>query len=272
MPLSKEKEEELLLQREAAMSSMSLGVGLTHLRKYDFVKPEYFYSSLFSITIGLERLMKLIVIYDHRIKNNGQFPNNKLLKHEYGHKLNDLFSRSININNESNFDIDISHFNDDALYKTIIEILSDFASESRYYNLDGLTGKAQNKLEPLHRWNNEVNSVILSRHYKPKKSTIKKIKNIARQKEDNCQVMFTDENGGDIRSLEHFYLEGNKVPVKQKYSMYYIYVISRFLADLLGSLEAKGQFYPFLRESFVIFQCDSKPYILRRKTWNPREI
>jgi len=40
LPISKNKE--ILLVREAAMASMSIGIGLTHIRKYDFVQPGFF--------------------------------------------------------------------------------------------------------------------------------------------------------------------------------------------------------------------------------------
>jgi hypothetical protein len=74
---------ELALLREASMASMSIGVGLTHIRRYDFTQPGYFYSGLFSMTTGIERLLKLILIYDHRLNHHGSFPSNRHLKGQF---------------------------------------------------------------------------------------------------------------------------------------------------------------------------------------------
>jgi hypothetical protein len=267
--MTNQQDTEILFAREASMSSMSLGLGLTQLRKYDFVKPGFFYSSMFMITIGLERLMKLIVIYDHRIRNSGAFPDNNQLKHEYGHKIHDLFESAIKINSENNYSDEHSELLEDEIVNLIIEFLSEFARTSRYYNLDGLTGKPHQNKEPLNRWNEEINSIILSRHYKPRKMKMEQIDAISAQLEDITSVMLTSENGQGIRSIREFYTEGDKVPAKQKYSMYYIYVIARFLVNLLSCLETHGRFYPFLREYFYHLACTDRSYILSRKTWLP---
>jgi hypothetical protein len=53
------------------------------------------------------------------------------------------------------------------------------------------------------------------------------------------------------------------------YSMYYLYVLIRSLCVLLTQLEFKGNFYPFLREFFVVFRNPDTAYVLRKKSWNP---
>ena len=269
--MTNQQDTEILFMREASISSVSLGLGLTQLRKYSFVKPGFFYSSMFMITIGLERLMKLIVIYDHRIRNNRAFPNNNQLKHEYGHKIHDLFESAIKINSENNYSNEHDELLEDKITQTIIEYLSEFAQTSRYYNLDGLTGKPQQNKEPLNRWNEEINSIILSRHYKPRKKKAEQINAISSQTEDITFVMLTSENGQDITSIGEFHTEDDEVKIKQKYSMYYIYIIARFLVNLLSGLETHGKFFPFLREYFHHLECEDRSYILSRKTWLPSE-
>lgn len=250
------------------MASMSLGLGYTNLRKYNFGETGYFYSSMSLITIGLERLMKLIVIYDHRI-NYGKFPSNNELKSEYGHKLHNLFSKSIDINSNRKYRNDCDALKEDSIYASIITFLSDFAEKARYYNLDCLTGKKQNNLEPLKRWEKQINSIILQRHYKPRKSKKHQIEAIASLIENTSAVSFHSESGENITSAKALFLEGDKIAIKQKYSMYYIYVISRFLSVLLCKLEAEGNFYPHLNEFFYLFRCENKSYILRRRIWIP---
>ena len=164
-------QQDMFLIREASMSAMALGQGLTHLRKYDFGQTGFFYSSLLQLATGTERILKIILIYNHRLKDSNTFPNNKELRY-YGHKINELFLQSINIANDFELTELTDFYFQDVLYSKIINLLSDFALQARYYNLDILTGKQQNNVEPLIRWENEINSHIIERHFRPRKSTI----------------------------------------------------------------------------------------------------
>jgi hypothetical protein len=197
------KEMELLLRREASMAAMSLGLGLTFIRRYDFVQTGYFYSGLYSVTTGLERIMKLIVIYNHRILNNDAFPDNAQLR-KYSHNLSSMFDHALEIDNQCGFDNGAEPFRKDALYKSIITFLSDFATQARYYNLDLITGKQQQGDEPLKRWADEINAEIVSRHYKESAKRTEKIHEVSEAMEENTFVMMTDESGNAITSLKHF--------------------------------------------------------------------
>ena len=265
-PLSKELE--LLLKREASMASMSLGLGLTFIRRYDFVQTGYFYSGLYSVTTGLERVMKLIVIYNHRMLNNDAFPDNAQLR-KYSHNLSSMFDHALEIDKQCRFQNDLEPFRKDALYKDIIAFLSDFATQARYYNLDLITGKQQQGDEPLRRWADQINAEIESRHYKESTKRNEKIREVSSAMEEHTFVMMTDESGNDITSLYQFYTDGDKVTCRQKYSMFYIYTIARFLCNTLASLETKCGFYPSLREFFSIFQNSDRSYVLNKKAWNP---
>jgi hypothetical protein len=59
------------------------------------------------------------------------------------------------------------------------------------------------------------------------------------------------------------------VLTKQKYSMYYLYVLARILSELLADLEYKGGYFPYLREFFWVFMLDDKRRVLAKKTWSP---
>uniref|UniRef100_UPI003AF8CFED hypothetical protein n=1 Tax=Thiolapillus sp. TaxID=2017437 RepID=UPI003AF8CFED len=107
--------------------------------------------------------------------------------------------------------------------------------------------------------------------YKPRKKKAEQINAISSQTEDITFVMLTSENGQDITSIGEFLTEDDKVKIKQKYSMYYIYIIARFLVNLLSGLETHGKFFPFLREYFHHLECEDRSYILSRKTWLPSE-
>ena len=266
---STDRRSEILLTREASMASMSLGTGLTLIRKYDFTMPGYFYSSLYLIATGIERLLKLILIYDHRLKHKNAFPNNRDLRN-CGHNLELLFDKAVEVNKGFQFGNDDNFYDGDEIYKKIICLLSDFNMTSRYYNLDSLSGRQHSAVEPLKRWELEINSVILRRHYR---RGIKpdQVKPFLQIKDNIASVDFTNESGEEISNIYDLSLQSDSVLVKQKYSMYYIYVVIRFLKKLFESLELKGKYYPYLSEYFNIFYTDKKSEILRKKTWNVYE-
>ena len=71
-----------------------LGSGATSLGRasYGDQMGEY-YTAFFGLTIGLERLAKLILVVDHAIKNGGTMPDEKVVR-MYGHKLVSLLDAS----------------------------------------------------------------------------------------------------------------------------------------------------------------------------------
>jgi hypothetical protein len=86
------------------------------------------------LLLGLERLLKLILIYKYRVENNDTFPDNATLK-EYGHDIEKITNLVI-----KGYESKLLFRKDDEPYKSMIKLLSD-AKSTRYYNLD-LTGKA----------------------------------------------------------------------------------------------------------------------------------
>jgi len=259
---------DIALCREASMSSMAIGVGLTHIRQYDFAQSGFFYSGLLSFTSGIERLTKLIVIYDYRLKNNNAFPTDGYLK-DFGHKLERLIStaRAINVNQSINEDD--SFFDNDLLYQPLIALLTDFAIQARYYNLDYLTGRTQSGLEPLVRWDKEICGEIIRRHYKPDQGEVEFKEKLAEIMEPFTWVQFTREDGSEINSLRELIMYSDSTLTKQKYSTYYLYTIARFLCTLCSKLEWKGHFFPVLSDFFVLFRNPDKDFILEKKSWLP---
>jgi hypothetical protein len=256
------------LMREASMSSMAIGIGLTHIRQYDFTCTGFFYSGLFSFTTGIERLLKIILIYDYRLNNGDAFPNNTYLK-GLSHKLDDLIRKAREINKNQSMSVNDSFLDQDLLYQRLISLFADFAVQARYYNLDYLTGKQQTGTEPLERWEKEICTEIVKRHYKQDNRKLELKKHLAKKLENVSQVQYTHDDGSEINTMAALMTYEDIVPTKQKYSMYYLYTIVRFFINLLTELGYKGNFYPYLREFFAIFNNADKDYILRKKVWNP---
>ncbi len=261
---------ELLLTREASLAAMSLGVGLTHIGKYNYAETGFFYSGLFSITIGLERVLKLILIYDHRLKNNDNFPNNNLLK-KHSHGLSDMLVEVKKICDQYNLLANKSDI-ETVLSQKIISFLTDFAKKSRYYNLDSLSGQIQVEHEPLKRWNDDICSEIIIKHYritKKRKADFDFLTKIMNDPSISISVKHTSDSGEPLNDYSSAMLEGDKIDTKQKYSRYYLYIIIRFACNVLKELEFKGNFYPCLREFFWLYMIKERSDILRKSSWNP---
>jgi hypothetical protein len=258
-------EEEFLLKRECSLAALSIGQGLTLIRKYDFVKHGYANQAFFMLSIGLERLLKIILIYDFRIKNSGRFPDNGVLK-KAGHNIRSLFQSAVDIaKNTGNYDL-YAPLEADGIFDQIIGFLTEFAQSSRYYNLDILTGKSNDTGEPLRTWDSVINKIIVERHYKYNEKKAETISNIVSPMEDIILVSFNDEKGRSVGNLKDFYLNGMTVDVKQKYSMFYTYCIVRFLSQLLWRID--GKYSPMASEYFNIFRVENNAYVKRLKTWD----
>ena len=134
-------EKEIMLKNEASLVSSLLGNGLNSLRKSNLNNIGLYYQAFFSLAIGLERLLKIILITQYRVQNNEEFPKQLPLK-DYGHDLLKLTKlANINLNDK-----------DDIHYR-ILEFLNNFSQKARYYNLDNIINEnSKNNLDPLSDW------------------------------------------------------------------------------------------------------------------------
>lgn len=265
----KDSPADIALQREASMASMAIGVGLTHMRRYDSTQSGFFYSGLSLITAGLERLLKLILIYDYRLQNAGAFPSNNRIR-AHGHNIDVLIKEAKDIARRHGLDSCVAELESDIIYQTITENLTDYAQIARYYNLDYLSGRQQAGTEPLARWDAEVCSIIANRHYHPGPKKLASLRELGAAADDLPFLVWSmTEDATPVETFTDMLLHHDAARVKQKYSMYYLYVLIRALCVLLTQLELKGNFYPFLREFFVVFRNPDRAYILRKRSWNP---
>ena len=247
-----------LLGREAELAAQQLGNGLSSIRKYNFSAMGFFYTGIFSVTIGLERLLKLIILFDYK-KRNQTYPNNDYLKKK-GHKLSNLLEEAKSINSTNNYGVDETVF-DDSLSQVIIEFLNDFANQSRYYNLDAASGRSLGGNEPLARWDKDVCDELIRRHFKVTKNKKEMIG--ALQLLTPVIISYTHEDGSSIDTLDSYTLSNIQINDKQRYSMLYIYRIIRFAVKLFRKVESAE-----LWELFVIYeQKDARA--LQKKVWNP---
>lgn len=133
---------------ETMFSRQLLGIGLTSLRKANFANRGLYFQALSSISLGLERLMKLCLLLDDYNKN-GRYTSRKELKN-YGHNLKNLFEQ---IKERSH---KVIGFN--SIHVQVLSLLTEFAQSSRYSNVDFITNDHDN--DPMKIWHNSIDKYI----------------------------------------------------------------------------------------------------------------
>ncbi|EOY6235171.1 hypothetical protein ACP9IA_000311 [Proteus mirabilis] len=133
---------------ETMFSRQLLGIGLTSLRKASFANRGLYFQALSSISLGLERLMKLCLLLDDYNKN-GKYTSRKEMK-DYGHNLQKLFKQITECSKKTNNLSDI--------HIRVLELLTEFAQSSRYSNVDFITNDHDN--DPMKTWHNSIDKYI----------------------------------------------------------------------------------------------------------------
>jgi len=245
--------------RELGVASHLIGTGLTNLRKADFVNHSNFGSSFFNLSIGIERLCKILLIRQYQRKNQGNFPDNAYVR-TYSHSI-------IKLVTEVSIGYNLDYIDKDPLLKDILEFLSVFAKSTRYYNLDSLTKEMPIEEDPYLNWYN-IQKKILSRH--PNRDDSKEsIDSIIKSMNDIVLVQHRELNGESILNLSDFLVKCGYSEKIQSYSVYYFYQIIFDLVKIASAEEKEFYSLPSIDEFFVLFKSEpmKKSEILKKKDW-----
>lgn len=260
----------LLLQQEGYLISSCLATGLSELRLANVYNKGAFYSALFNLSVGIERLLKTIVIMEHMLKNNLSVPSKKQMK-DYGHNIIDLYDSGVSTASLHNVQLPSRDALDSA-NKEILKLLSDFAQSTRYHNLDALSSSHNGK-DPLAHWSEILISIL------HQDITEKKRDNILRQANVIAKAIqeftFTLMQGLDRQPLtteEALALPGLHDEAV-KYAVLRIITILSPIRDLISTLSRKSYFlgvseppFPQMQE-FLEWIWDDRQYVLRKKRW-----
>lgn len=137
-----------LMAQEGHLASSSLLSGFEALAKIDYDRQGTVYNALFALSVGLERMMKIAVVLEHKATHNLANPTDKQLR-ALGHSIVDLYTKVQSAGNLRG--INDGWFDECSDHYDILSALSEFAVASRYYNFDQLT-KGTEDLDPLIRW------------------------------------------------------------------------------------------------------------------------
>ena len=115
-----------LLEQEGLLAQACLCNGLTALRRANLGdKKGLFYSAFFELSIGFERMLKLVLILDHMARNQLAPPDSKAIE-DYGHKLRSLLDATRAVCATRGMTA-LDAFQGDSLPIVILGFLDDFA-------------------------------------------------------------------------------------------------------------------------------------------------
>lgn len=264
------------LGREAALVRHLIGSGATALGRANYADQmgEY-YTAFFGLSVGLERLAKLILVADYAITHDGSMPEEREVR-KFGHKLLDLANAVDEVTNTRNLDLRYTRPTTQISEK-ILECLDAFADarRGRYANFASLDEPNLSSEEPIGKWWDEVAEAILQQHYYGKSSQ--------RRVEANAEVIdyfmspismvrHTDENGRAMQDVKSASIRTGQTKIVQRLGRYYALTIARWLSDVLSTIAHTacyqhnvGGFFG-INEYFYTYTVDDS-FLKTRKVW-----
>ena len=256
--------------REGQLAAEQLATGVTILGRANHAQTGLYGQALFSLSIGLERLAKLIVVADYAITHGGRYPTNRELK-GFGHDIAALLDKCEEISSRYRSGKIYAERPNTVIHQGIIAGLSEFGILSRYYNLDFLAGSAMNFPEPIEGWWTRVGVPILADHYSPAQREKNQASAIASAALMGPSfVLHHAEDGTPIDDVQALAQRALATRVVQKFGRLYTLQIIRWLAFLisdLAGLAAPGhhvEAFFGLDEAFAIFRNEDR-YLKSRK-------
>jgi hypothetical protein len=249
--------------------------GLVSIGRADYAdKMGEYFSSFFSLSIGLERLAKLIICFDEQQKT-GSFPNRKELK-GFGHKVAELLGHVEVVAGARQAATEYTGHSH-SISKAIISQLDSFADagRGRYANFDIMRQPDNAEHEPLSAWMAAVGEPILNSHCRGTRD-----EDTARLNADLMEgllgdvthVRHTSENGTPLSTISAASFRTAENEVMQTYGRLYSFYVIRWLSDIFHQLtstrgyEEGGELWFGHYEhcsTFLVSDSDAK----RRKTW-----
>ncbi|UVL32982.1 hypothetical protein LOY43_18620 [Pseudomonas sp. B21-041] len=267
-----------LLQQEGHLARSSILSGIDFLLKanLDETRIGNFYSAFFQLTIGIERILKLVVITNHMIENNYTPPTDKELREKYGHHIKATYLHALSIRNKWGYE-KIAPPVSDTIEDKILDFLESFANKSRYYNLRELNNASSDQ-GPLGDWYSicrQVASVEIG---------------YAKLNKHAERVMYKMDQAGLVGYSARFDFDGHpmtlfdefwQMHLIEKTAPHLVWKIVQFISPLYDALryiayeaidyentkKLKLPVIPHLYEFFV-FALATKSDSLRRKSWS----
>ena len=250
-------------------------VGFNALRKAnvgDANKGE-FYTASFQLSIGFERLMKMILILNHMAANDLSPMSDTQLK-KYSHNLKPLLAACVSIAPGHGLKTDQFPKGPEVSYD-ILCILHEFARASRYYNLNVLSTGAP-LTDPLKEWYGVILDIIFDEVSEVKRRTIEASSLAYCDQMGQNNFTYLAGLNGDLMTLFDTVAIPQLISAASPFLAWHTIRIIRPLYDLLEAVVSKvheveiakgitDPTVPYMTEFFPFLLLDKKDFI-RRKT------
>ncbi len=261
------------LNQEAYLIASCLGNGLTAIRQAPKKGTGEWYTAFFQLSIGLERLMKAIIIVDHINRHELAALTNQVLKNKYGHDLITLLESVGKLDVETKPNPASTISKSSTAYQ-ILQFLDGFSKRSRYHNLDSLTG-LQSGVDPLSDWGSILARIIADDVPKKKREKILAEANLVAMLIGNCSIVIAHGLDKSPLTAEQYFQEPGLHDVAAGYAVCHFLEIARPLESVLSDLThtSYGVFgggvahVPDMWEHLVFLRETRCSDIRKRKLW-----
>ncbi|WP_316233485.1 hypothetical protein [Bradyrhizobium sp. SZCCHNPS2010] len=226
--------------RECALVRHLIGSGVTALGVANYAdKRGEYYTAFFGLSVGLERLVKLILVADYAISNGGKMPQESVVR-SFGHKLVALVDAAEEIAVRRQLKVGYTRPQSPISTK-IVEALDSFADarRGRYANFLALDNPNLGTEEPINKWWGEVAELILRERYYGTKGEQRVKKNaemVDAMLGNSAFVLFTNETGDTMRDVLTSSIRSGQSTYVQKFGRYYTLLVVRWLASIFYAL------------------------------------
>lgn len=264
-------------QQEGYLAKSSLLSGFDSLLKANFAPKDYghFYSAFFQLSIGTERLMKIAIMTNHMIENDYKPLTDSELKNNYSHKISKLYEHAIKITNKTSPHQYTYPKTDSPDFK-LLEFLTNFANQDRYYNLSMVSSKVR-KESPLALWH-KLAMEILEDEYTFKKMN-RDAEKLLYELDQNGMTGYTYEKDFEGHPMT-FYDQALRFRLTAKSAPFIVWRIINLLNPIYKALNAtsmtahnietgnnsKLPIIPYMFEFFP-FLLSTRADAIRRKRW-----
>ncbi len=257
------------LMREMSLAAQTLCSGLTDLRKAERGKPGVYYAAFFGLSVGFERLCKIVLVLDHAIDHDGLFPTDDRLR-KIGHDVQTLIEKTREVRKKYASNSHWSPFPDDHVVDVMTHFLSRFAIRTRYYNLDYLHDNTKDS-EPINEWNDGVGSEILKIHFPHERQQKDRMtsEEIGKKIEPVVSTYLSNDAEGTVITDAVSMIEiGMKITLIQEWGQFYALKIARYLSVLISDVQSHvpRDDVPDLREFLWPFYADDRR-LRRLRRW-----
>ena len=266
-------ESYILLTQEGHLFQSCLAQGLTDLRNATISEKGRFYTGSFQLSIGLERLMKTILVIEHMANNSLSTPTLNQLK-SHGHRLIDLFDAMRRIG-ATMPECPLQSMSDGSKPYQILKLLDGFARRTRYFNLDSLA-ESQSTVDPLVDWCSLYDQILRDDvSTKRKERAMHQAALLSTAMSGMAVVVGHDleKNELDLRAV----MEQPQLQyMAAAYAVYYVIAIVAPLRGVLSHVTDAARHVnmsinapdsvPYMTE-FLDWAWFDKPYIMRKKRW-----